>query len=71
MRKPVCSYSATQRDPETGHAIGSDLEVVICDDGSCWTLIANAAGTRVDWSQDGVPPIPGTVAAAAASAKAG
>lgn len=70
-RKPVCSYSATQRDPETGEPIGSDIEVVVCDDGTCWTLITNEAKTRLDWSQDTVPPIPGTLAAAKSAAKAG
>lgn len=71
-RKPVSSYSTTQRDPVTGQPTGSDVEVVICDDGTCWTLIENPKGTRLDWSQDAVPPIPGSAAAAGAqAAKAG
>lgn len=60
-RTPIAAYSAMQRTEE-GRAL-SDIEVVVCDDGTVWTLRGTPDNPRTDWTTDGVPPIPGTYAA--------
>lgn len=64
-RFPVCAYAARQVPMDgTGE---SDLEVVVCNDGSCWTLTEDPVTKVLVWSRDGVPPIPGTIAALTAA----
>ena len=53
-RRPVCAYSAVQADGV------SSIEVIVCDDGTCWTLTEDPTSKALVWSIDGVPPIPGS-----------
>lgn len=56
-RTPVCAYSAVQADGV------SSIEVIVCNDGTAWTLTEDETTKELRWSRDGVPPIPGTWAA--------
>lgn len=53
-RIPVCAYSAVQADGV------SSIEVIVCNDGTAWTLTEDPTTKALVWSMDGVPPIPGT-----------
>ena len=64
-RVPVCAYSAIQSDGV------SSIEVIVCDDGSVWTLTEDATTKTLAWSQDGVPPIPGSYADRVTGARGG
>jgi len=66
-RVPVCAYSARQVPVEGQQGPGSDIEVIVCNDGSVWTLVELQETGELQWSQDKVPPIPGSFAALTAA----
>lgn len=59
VRVPVTAYAVRVADA------ADELEVVVCDDGTAWVLTEDPATKTLRWSQDAVPPIPGSAAALA------